>query len=333
MIVMEPEMLTLVFVDALKVHDGSVGSLQFSPTGDWLASASQEWHEDECEVVGVIKIWDFTPNIRMSSSDEEALGCMSLSQDGNTVVWGCYSGVLRRFNGPTWREIDPLIINSRDRSVDPVYFTSDGKLLLAGVDSDAVRVWNASNFEVITTITTGRVGSLAISPDCRMLAVRVIENGIHLWDIPAGQKRDELPTGESRPGVIAFAPSGKQLAVAGLDGSLDIWNLLSSPPTQMRIQQNQNGQTIQAIGFLPSGEMLTGDERGIISIWDISQGRTILSTSTFRRVHSLTIDVDETASVEFGDSPAVTAIAISSNGEHLAIGNSAGGVQLFAIRQ
>jgi WD40 repeat protein len=323
-------MTQITLLDAVKVHDGSVGSLQFSPAGDWLVSASHEWHEEDCEAIGAIKVWDATLSVRMSAKNEEATGCASLSQDGETIAWSGYNGTLRRFRGPDWQEIDPLVINPGDYSVDHVCFTPDGKWLLACVNVNCVQVWNALTFEPVETIASGRVGCLAVSSDAKLLATRIVDGGVRLWNLLTFQHLFDLGNSKDRAGVVVFSKNN-HLAVAGLDGSLEVWDLSTGRTEPLRLQANHEAQVVQAMCFLSSSELLTGDEGGNISIWDLNQGRRVSNQQTFRQVHSVEVNPDESANVQFGSSPAVTALALSSNRSRVAVGNAVGGVQFFAI--
>jgi hypothetical protein len=89
---------------------------------------------------------------------------------------------------------------------------------------------------------------------------------------------------------------------------------------------------VNVVAFLPTGEMLAGDEAGNTTIWDVATGTLQSRYST--RDSSLDLQLveeEDQITLQSAKAPEVTALAVSFDGRRVAVGNLRGGVQLWAV--
>jgi WD40 repeat protein len=72
---------------------------------------------------------------------------------------------------------------------------------------------------------TGWVGSVAFSPDGRLLASGSGDNTIKLWDVASGSEVRTLTGHTKGVNSVAFSPDGRLLASGSGDGTIRLWDI------------------------------------------------------------------------------------------------------------
>lgn len=176
-----------------------------------------------------------------------------------------------------------------DKLVTPFYDPNS----LASILSMSLKIWDVSNWEIITTYSMG-FDSTAIrwSPDGEQVAVAdrglLDVSGIRSWTISffPGQENHPivLNLGEIPIHDIDWNSASNQIAVARSDGAANIINV--DPLRAMYIDEETNLQTfhiqddaINTIKWKPEEELVvTGGDEGLIYLWDANTGEVV---STF----------------------------------------------------
>ncbi|MBV6457599.1 MAG: hypothetical protein HONBIEJF_00713 [Fimbriimonadaceae bacterium] len=153
-------------VRTLSGHSGAVRAVQFSPTGEILASGSAD---------GTIRLWNVQSGALMKTlgSGAESLsfsrdGSMLAATWGNTVrVWDVTSGsLLKTLSGHTM-------------TVTGATFSRDGNLVFSGSQDGTVRVWNLLKGTLLRKYDgMSQVTSLTISADGLSLGIGGISSGL-----------------------------------------------------------------------------------------------------------------------------------------------------------
>ena len=130
---------------------------------------------------------------------------------------------------------------------------------------------------VTLTGHAGIIGSLAFSPDSRILASASTDGSVRLWEVLTGKERAVLKyhSGDYAP-PLAFSPDGRLLASGGRDGTVRLWPLAGRKP---RTLKGLSG-AVTCLCFAPAGTALAvggGKDRrtGKVRLWDVRSGRAL----------------------------------------------------------
>jgi WD40 repeat protein len=140
---------------------------------------------------------------------------------------------------------------------------------------------------------TGRIHSVAFSPDGTLLASQADDGAIRLWNVPAGTLRSSLQPGSrsSRGGAgMAFAPDGTLCAIGA--GTVRLWRV--GDGTLLRILDG-TATGVSSLAVAPAGHLLAvgsgWSERHapLIQLWDTAGGQRLrtLPSQYSGAVHSL----------------------------------------------
>jgi RNA polymerase sigma factor (sigma-70 family) len=200
--------------------------IDFSPDGKRLATMSRS---------GQITLWDATSLKEERQLPYRPVGAMSLAfaPDSKRLAIGRYGeaidqvrlldvvrGVeLRRFHG-----VGQLFVTS-------VQFSPDGQFLAAGKSSGGwIELWDA---------VTGHLrwrskppipgGSIAYSPDGRVIAWTGDSGNVGLWEAATGGERRRWKGQLGRNLAVAFSPDGRTVATGSMDTTVMLWDVRGLP--------------------------------------------------------------------------------------------------------
>jgi WD40 repeat protein len=226
-----------------------------------------------------------------------------------------------------------LPVTSASGGVSAVAFSPGGKRLATLAADGSPRLWNpATGHPAGPPFFAGRArsreapspgagGSMAFSPDGRLLATAGPDGKVRLWNPATGRLVGApLPAGALPPGArgqigvvisMAFSPDGKLLATADSNGSARLWNPATGHPVGPPLPQSTSG--INGVAFSPDGRLLaTADSDGTVRLWNLA-GRP----------------VGAPLPVDTGPSGGVIAVAFSPDGKLLATADYHGTVRLW----
>jgi WD40 repeat protein len=204
---------------------------------------------------------------------------VAFSPDGKKVVSGSEDGCVKFWNASTGK-VELTLPNQRSRAVTSLRYAAGGRTLALGRDDGVVEVWDL----VSRTRTagfkgaSGRVGSLAVSPDGKVV-VSARQEGTVEWDDSStskgkvrppfkGQECWPVSTRLERWGRVcctAFSPNGKHIAWGRTDGGLTVWSL---DKREIRGTYAEFQQPVSVVAFTPDGDSLAaGSEDGTVKLW------------------------------------------------------------------
>lgn len=206
-----------------------------------------------------------------------------------------------------------------------VAFPPRGPGFASACAEPVLRLWKLEDLtpEVWTVITKNKapslgISSLAFSHDGKFLVAGSLfgKETLRIWDASGASLAEKTPPA-AQAKLVACSPTEPILAFAGDDGVIHLWDLGKAPIEKLRKidAHSQDGKKlppiIKALAFSPDGKTLVSsgqDKR--VRIWDVPTGQK-------RREWQF---LDE-----------ARALAFSSDGRHLAIGNSDGTMYVLRL--
>ena len=161
-----------------------------------------------------------------------------------------------------------------------IAYSPDGtRLAVAG--SIGIWIYNAQTYQEIALLTghTGRVTSIAFSPDGSVLSSGSQDNTVRVWDTVTGEHRRTLTGHTSVVQSVAFSPDGRTLASGSghslskeTDSTVRLWNAVTGEH-----KGTLTGHTdwVNSIVFSPDGGILAssgGWRDNTIRLWDAVTG-------------------------------------------------------------
>jgi WD40 repeat protein len=178
-----------------------------------------------------------------------------------------------------------------------IAFSPDSHLLVAGGNSGGLNAWNVDGWgEALSIPNAGNIACLAFSSDGKTVAAG-IGAAVRLIDITNGNELHTMPAGFD-VFAVTFSPDGKTLASGGGSGGSDI-----------KLWDTQNGQELKT---------LTGHTGFIESLAYSSNGQTLASASTDRRIMLWNPTSGQQLRVITGHTNVVRSVTFSPDGQLIA---------------
>ncbi|VXD12533.1 WD40 domain-containing protein [Planktothrix paucivesiculata] len=195
-------------------HSRGVRSVDFSPNGEFLATASDDgtaklWDLQGQELITFIGHSGWVMSVVFSPNGEFLA---TASYDGTAKLWDLQGQELITFTGHSQR-------------VTSVAFSPNGNYLATASDDRTAKLWNLQGQELITfTGHSQRVTSIAFSPDGKYLATASGDRTAKLWNLQ-GQELVKFTGHCALIMSVVFSPDGKYIATASGDGRAKLWDL------------------------------------------------------------------------------------------------------------
>ena len=259
-------------------HPSKYSSIEFSPTGELLASIGG----------GKLVFWDVASGNKINTI-ETAVNQFTFSPNGKQLA-----GIPHRRNEKGYTEVRVWDIRNPKKIMqiatlpfDEAYkvkggahaidISPDGKWIAVGYSNGTIHIRNLHTQQLVTTLETSlfQMDFLKFSPnnnymvtDGKTLATYSLRpKGYIMWDIPSWQRKGEVLRGNVDN--LVFSPDGKICAsvndYSGYGRGVEIWSTVDGAPiTSLQTEA-------KTVSFSQDGKLIaTGDRDGIVRLWELT---------------------------------------------------------------
>lgn len=205
----------------LRGHEAEVREIAYNPSGSLIASASADrtiriWRVKTGEQLHVFREHtDVIYDVAFSPVDDRLA---STSRDGSIILWDVKKSCKLRSIRP------PAVAGS-------IAFSPDGSLLVAGVGSQILMVWNSHSGEHLYSRKTPFIGNIKVAVSQQNdLVASADSKAICIWSIRDGHLKRIIELSDENGGLknIEFCDNGRRIAGSvrkGLRTEVVIWRL------------------------------------------------------------------------------------------------------------
>lgn len=239
-------------------HTSNVKALAFSPDGKLLVSGSNDH---------TIKIWDLATwaVVQTLRGHEHFIGAVAISPNGKLIASGSLDHTVRTWDIGTGAL---LWASEHDDFVRVVRFSPNNEFVVSGSGDRTVRLWDAATGKPRETLSAGRISSLAVSPDGRL--VTAVGQDLQLWDKTMDSPIQTFEGHSREISGVTFSPNGELLVSCSADGTVRVWdtNLVTAHKSLQR-----HSYEVAATRISPDGRLLgSGSTDYKLQLWDIATG-------------------------------------------------------------
>jgi WD40 repeat protein/energy-coupling factor transporter ATP-binding protein EcfA2 len=244
------------FQATIPSHASGVNFAEYSPDGQLLATASQDW---------TARIWDANSGreVAVLEGHEGPVRRVSWSPDGRWVVTAGEDHTARIWAFATGEQVQELKGHT-GKVYAAVFSLLDHELRIATASADGtIRIWDcAGNLLHDLREHEASVNDVVWSPDGHWAATASQDGTVRIWNWAEERSKHILRGHEGSVLGLAWSPDGRTLASAGKDGTVRLWDTGSG---ELRATLRGHSVGVRGVAFSRDGKRVvsTGHDRTI----------------------------------------------------------------------
>lgn len=243
-------------------HNASVGAIDYSPDGRFIASGSFENNNN-------LKLWNTTTGhfIRDFVGHTDKVRSVHFDPSGRYLASASWDRSVRVWNVETGKCVN--VLDGMDSKAMNARYFPDGKRIL--VCNQYAFIWDPSTGTQIPLLPREKhdASAIAVGPDGNTVAVGDDQGNIVLWD---ADSREIINTIGGAPGechALTFTPDGQTLASASINGQIELWDV---PKATLLTYLKGHKNWANSLVFTHDAKaLLSGSHDGTIRIWRASR--------------------------------------------------------------
>ncbi|MBN2486139.1 MAG: WD40 repeat domain-containing protein [Bacteroidales bacterium] len=281
----------------LKNHKDGVRSLEYSPSGEFIASGGDDksvciynilniesapviidnyfpvndiefFGEDKLFVSSgnAIKLIDKSGNkLALFEGNSTHFWSVDFAPERNKITGGSYDRKIRIWDVSA-QQVE-LVLEGHEKNILAVAFSKDEQYVVSGSLDLSIKVWNAKTGTLLKTLKkhSENIYDIKFHPNSRYFASASGDKTIRLWDIDSG-KVVKTYSGHGAAVVdIEFSPDGYFLYSASPDGSVIVWEVATGAKLYSYVLHDGD---VNSVAVSPDGNYVaTGGKDGVVYIW------------------------------------------------------------------
>ncbi len=256
-------------------HSRPATAARFSPSGEWLATASKDYYLASEAGDRFLRLWEVcgAKEIHDFKKFDQSVYTLAFSPDGKKL----FAARTERLADKSQDYIQAFDVRSGERIqgftghedvVTCLAVFGGGKSLLSGSKDSTLKLWDAATGECLKTLQghQGNIHALAVTPDGRHALSGGVDNVIRMWDLASGTCIRELEGHTDTIHAIALTPDGQFALSGGEEFALRLWDLRSGQVLQV-LEGHTDGVT--SIAFSGDGRFaLSGGYDKTLKVWE-----------------------------------------------------------------
>lgn len=315
-----------------RAHGAEITAVAFTPDGARLVTASRDT---------TVAVWtiDGAPALPPPRGHQAAVNAVAFASDDRLVSAGG-DGRLRVWDPRTGAEETPFAFGG-----GAVWAAAAGAgVAIAGTDDGRIHLVDLARHRSLAAVKAHHGGVFALAAS----AGRVVSGGrdgtVRVWDARL-RRSHGIAAAHAPAEAVAIAPGGKLAAAGFLDGTARIYALPHGDP----LARLRHDGLVLGAAFLPDGRLVTASEDRGVQVWDVDARRAAPLWAHDGPARAVVVapdglvvsaGADGSLLVGRGDgkparadlAPAGDAplsLAVSPNGELLAVGTTRGVILMY----
>jgi len=320
------------------LHEDQVKSLEFSPDGQIIASASLD---------GTIKLWNIKSGklIQTIKNNNGAFYAVVFI-DNKTIVSASGDGTIK-FWSLNGKLLKPTLEGHTDKVLN-LDVSWNGKIIASTSADGTVKLWSRAASKPLKTLNHPAgliVNQVSFSPDSKMIALAGEDRTVKLWNIV---DNIALSTENIRGSRVNFSSDGQKLVSGDKDGNVMLWNRNG----KLLKHWKAHDQSVLRVSFSPNSEEIASASRdGTVRLWNLNgelinklkghkgrvydvnfspDGKTIASASADKTIKLWRLDGTLIRTFE-GHHDGVISVSFSPNGKTIASGSADKTIKLWRL--